>query len=1300
MNDWLGLDLDEDELNISVNDLLETYIVMDENSRKGLRLKVVPLLKKMLKLLLLEYDETVEIIKLIGRIIEDFPNELATLVHTLLKQLQKLIQDISKDAYIHALRLLFSIATTLPYGMISNYILQDLTSSVHTNYFPSNLQISSLFLYASSCTVVNDDDVLQFASTAAQYLSSTSDTFNVNDICATAAVDVLAVCLILKCPSELSAIFSSIDDKVPTILFSAKFSKWLRIALSQEVQCEACSRAQEARFPSLQWDPHLTFLLSTIRVKRENAVNSRANTGGGRGVASSVCCDSLSAIESDVSPDQRRGSSGTGGASTSSLEISVESLPGDPLLSTGKDNGTSSRPMSRTESTGSTCQPSWTSLSASDSTTPMSPWVWGTRSESELPTPNTSTTTGLDRSKLLSLKKSRHRGSRFGSCGSKVFGSEDEEEPVNTAHDNMPHTSLGIRRHVTGDLGQAQQQGEPGDSDVEWLNPHTPMESGVYGADGSRVQRVRKPRRRLRSVLSSDSLGDSGERILSNTIGSDQGSESEGGLYGSNSSSSRPDSGLSSSGFGLGSSSVSRALTDTYGEEDEGGSSTTEPLGIAGRAALRSKVSALRGNKATEAKATSNITPVTAGLRRASPEQSDGDGYLPRDGSWGIGLTVTGKKTVSFNSQTPKLPPLPVSRQASKEELGAGSAAGKRQDDAGPSTYVSKGRRRDVAPASSGQTPSEPDLPSGTSTVVAEESGSVPVFKGGLYAAGNDDYEYTASCDIKPSASPERDLKEVVAALDSSEWTEVFSALTTVRQLFLHHRATVLAANNSLHLIVKLVVKQVDNLRSVVAKNALLALGDLFQGLGKGADVEVAVAVPCLLKRAVDSSLFLSESAEASLLEMVKSVSVQRSLSALLLCADNRSQYIRGKVSRLLLRLVNTRTSELRGCKDMPSLLGRLGRSVDDQTPEARAGSRSTVKALLRQGLVSRTELERYLPADKVEKCLQTEDSNADCNGSLSVGRMESNAGLGYGKTLNRRRPKLDTADSTKGEQDAAVASQSEALSISSFRPPLHPPHQQKAQSTDSPAVAASSSSAGSSKDTLKSTRTAPIGEWPEIQAVPDLVLSLTAGKSWTDRKAALTTATELVCSNWRILQTGGKLDKVLEAILSRVEDGSVKVCVHAVQSLLRIQEQAPTLLPLILNTIGFASGLLAGAASVNKEVRVSGEALLWLVLDACPLNDALTPICTAAVHEKDRIRALCLRVLGSLVAKRSPPLQTIMRTVYPVVEKSVTAAGTKAEIRNAGVEALRGIQSCVAEPIWKWTSAGPAQEELKRVLS
>ena len=61
------------------------------------------------------------------------------------------------------------------------------------------------------------------------------------------------------------------------------------------------------------------------------------------------------------------------------------------------------------------------------------------------------------------------------------------------------------------------------------------------------------------------------------------------------------------------------------------------------------------------------------------------------------------------------------------------------------------------------------------------------------------------------------------------------------------------------------VLRHVDNLRSAVAKNALLTIIDMFTGLGQLMDPELGPVMPVLLKSASSGNQFLIASAEAAL---------------------------------------------------------------------------------------------------------------------------------------------------------------------------------------------------------------------------------------------------------------------------------------------------------------------------------------------------------------------------------------------------------------------------------------------------
>jgi hypothetical protein len=65
--------------------------------------------------------------------------------------------------------------------------------------------------------------------------------------------------------------------------------------------------------------------------------------------------------------------------------------------------------------------------------------------------------------------------------------------------------------------------------------------------------------------------------------------------------------------------------------------------------------------------------------------------------------------------------------------------------------------------------------------------------------------------------------------LCSEQWDECFDALTSVRQLALHHSDVL---NLQLHTVMLGIMEATHNLRSSVAKNALLALHDVVGGTG------------------------------------------------------------------------------------------------------------------------------------------------------------------------------------------------------------------------------------------------------------------------------------------------------------------------------------------------------------------------------------------------------------------------------------------------------------------------------------
>ena len=113
-------------------------------------------------------------------------------------------------------------------------------------------------------------------------------------------------------------------------------------------------------------------------------------------------------------------------------------------------------------------------------------------------------------------------------------------------------------------------------------------------------------------------------------------------------------------------------------------------------------------------------------------------------------------------------------------------------------------------------------------------------------------FDYIPSEQMGPCSAPVQDMSKAYKGLETQEWPEIFHTLNTFRKLAIHH-ANMLVSSGNLHNLILLIMKRVDALRSSLAKNALLTIEDLFNGLKKNLDAEVAVIIPGVLKVSHDS---------------------------------------------------------------------------------------------------------------------------------------------------------------------------------------------------------------------------------------------------------------------------------------------------------------------------------------------------------------------------------------------------------------------------------------------------------------
>jgi hypothetical protein len=448
---------------------------------------------------------------------------------------------------------------------------------------------------------------------------------------------------------------------------------------------------------------------------------------------------------------------------------------------------------------------------------------------------------------------------------------------------------------------------------------------------------------------------------------------------------------------------------------------------------------------------------------------------------------------------------------------------------------------------------------------IEKQSPSSPKFEG---------FEYVPTSDLKPFETPGKELSLVISGLENNDWPEIFHTLTSMRRISIHHQNLVQKSGNksgNLHSLVLGVLKQADNLRSAVAKNAILCLGDLFQGMGICMDTEVLNTISTLLKRCADSSNFLSEVSENALVQMIDNVSASRSLAGLLTSVEHKQANIRAKAAMFINCLLFRRCDDVFGSREFEGLKSKIAKLLQDSLPETRANSRDIVRILLNNGLVQKSELEHFVSMDLINKSLKETSS--------AVSFFSTNSG------------KLRIESPIKNSNDYDVGVTPKKTSLKSSRPvPLLFPDTVTSNPTyyiPSPSKSTSSKkNSVSTKGSITPSRAKVAAAKRSMDSVPELqnlvqMLQDTTVSNWMDRRNALTELTNVVINYTGVLRDCGKLDGCMDRILERLEDGSVKVQIHTLECLQKINQDLPTILPSLQLIV--LPALLNAASFANK---------------------------------------------------------------------------------------------------------------------
>jgi hypothetical protein len=148
------------------------------------------------------------------------------------------------------------------------------------------------------------------------------------------------------------------------------------------------------------------------------------------------------------------------------------------------------------------------------------------------------------------------------------------------------------------------------------------------------------------------------------------------------------------------------------------------------------------------------------------------------------------------------------------------------------------------------------------------------------------EYEGSVSGGVKeeflqqPFKNPDAALREAMNNLAQDEdWEKKCHGMNTIRRLTVYHEDIVVT---NIHPIILALVQEVKNLRSQVARFALLTFGDMFINLKKFMDVDLDLTVKNILQKNGESNDFIRADVDKCLDKMVNNVTVTKAMIALL----------------------------------------------------------------------------------------------------------------------------------------------------------------------------------------------------------------------------------------------------------------------------------------------------------------------------------------------------------------------------------------------------------------------------------
>ena len=490
---------------------------------------------------------------------------------------------------------------------------------------------------------------------------------------------------------------------------------------------------------------------------------------------------------------------------------------------------------------------------------------------------------------------------------------------------------------------------------------------------------------------------------------------------------------------------------------------------------------------------------------------------------------------------------------------------------------------------------------------------------------------YLAVEELKKVSNPEEALQKCIVAGSLENWNDQFEALNMLRRLLKHH-PEVFLSQVTLHNICIDLIKWADSLRSSLSKNGLIVIGEMCENLGRTLDSEIHELLKVLIKKSIDTNIFISEQAEVAIESMCRYSSENKLISSLLSVAQtNKNPLSRAKIAGCYAVIFRRMKFAIGKARDIDKILVILSEYLADATFDVRNNSKEAIIAFS-ECFQSEIDLERIL-----SRCLN------DSSKKKFLEALQN-------KLLNRTSSPIK--DSAQKEFRSSKIVQKNS----------------------------------------RNSRTRSIGfsqDIPELESISKISSDMLSPE-WKVRYNSIGSLQDLVTEYTEILKTSPKLLSAIDIFCKGLSDQNLKVHIHTLNSLIKV---IPSLgkaiephLSLVINS------LLPGLGSANSSIREIARDVASCILQYCEPLAIIVPLSSAVINTNARSRATIVSMITELTPKvYEKKSNIIIKNVIPVLIKLID--DSKIDVREEKFRLTNKLYQIMSSQLFEYIPAGKTQK-------